>query len=233
MKFIDEIVSYFKSNEGKEICKDINSCSVSFSCTNESIKSIVGGMAINKTDSVLGILGSGDQGLAILGQGAKVTLVDYSEQQLDYFNKIYNVLVNPKNSNKLCREVLKNRFGSSKKNKKYLLRKLGVIRKNMNQIKILEKADMCNLNLGFSEFNKIYLSNIFDYRDCKNEKAVNKFIQFGEKFNPGTLFYSASQIMGKNINLTDLEKLFYLDSSLTKIAKSYEVTWDPEVIIRK
>ena len=60
-----------ETKEEKNLVKEIDKLPyISFPYTNENLEAIIKGMQINSEDYVLGIMGSGQQGLAMIEKGA-------------------------------------------------------------------------------------------------------------------------------------------------------------------
>lgn len=57
---------------------------LSYSHTNENLRSVVSGLDLNDDDRVLSVLGSGDQAFAFLEYAKHVVAVDTSNVQIDY-----------------------------------------------------------------------------------------------------------------------------------------------------
>ena len=78
-----------ETKEEKNLVKEIDKLPyISFPYTNENLEAIIKGMQINSEDYVLGIMGSGQQGLAMIEKGAKADLIDYDFTQIEYFRKM-------------------------------------------------------------------------------------------------------------------------------------------------
>ncbi|PJE81798.1 hypothetical protein COU58_00530 [Candidatus Pacearchaeota archaeon CG10_big_fil_rev_8_21_14_0_10_32_42] len=222
-----------KYNCRKECEKEMDSIHCAYKETNESLESILKGMDVNSSDSILGIMGSGHQGLAMVSKGCKVNLFDYEKDQIEYFYKIINFLKNEKNSDQSCSDFLIRKL-NKKSPKEFFssIQNIKEIRKNANRLSFFGPIDLFNLNIDFENYNKVYLLNVLGYRN--ENGSFSRFKSFGDKFLSGTLFYITrspsleifDEVVNRNVN-------YFLDIRLTKLAKSFESGWEPFVIIKK
>ncbi|NCO17823.1 hypothetical protein AUJ61_00655 [Candidatus Pacearchaeota archaeon CG1_02_30_18] len=219
-----------ETKEEKNLVKEIDKLPyISFPYTNENLEAIIKGMQINSEDYVLGIMGSGQQGLAMIEKGAKADLIDYDFTQIEYFRKMLRFLKNNKNSYESCKKILMSWEGPSK-NYFSLNERIFNIRKNLDNLKILEKGDIFSLKTEFSRYNKVYLSNSTDYKCQDYLKNQKKFIQFGKNFNQKTTFYLSRSVFESNRKLK--KEGFRINEDLTKKSNKIEMGWKPQIIVK-
>lgn len=65
---------------------------IPYPCTNENLAAIVNGLNINENDTVVAVLGSGDQALALLEKAEKVIAVDLDSQQIEFAQQRISML---------------------------------------------------------------------------------------------------------------------------------------------
>lgn len=216
-------------SEKEFVEKTLGELDVGFWCTNESLEAIVQGMDVQQGDRILGVMGSGQQGLAMIEKGAKVDLIDKNDIQTEYFYKISLFIKNETNSNESCIKLLKD--VSDVRDEKLMnffdLRKIVEIRKNFEKMNILKSGDIFDLKDDLKKYNKIYLSNAIHF--SPGIYSNEKFLNFVNRFNEKTLFY----ISDSHANKSELENIgFKINSYLTRKARKIDSGWDPQVIIK-
>jgi hypothetical protein len=218
--------------EKSEIVYSITNAAPNYKCTNESIEAILLGMDVKPEDNILCIMGSGQQGLAMAGEGANVTLIERSKSQADYFSRLFSFLSDEKNQNELCRDILVEISRAYKSPKSYFsdLKKIADIRKNLFRINNPGQTDMFEAKKGISGYNKVYLSNALTIGEMYYPRSLSVFKDFGGRFKEGTLFYATRRFTESD---DEIKPPFYIEKTLTEIARELErSSWDPRVIIK-
>jgi len=222
----------FESEEEIKLSFGLSMINPTYTSTNESLESIVAGLDVQSEDKILGILGSGQQGLAILENGPKVDLIDYEEKQIKYFLELFNFIKNTKNSNKSCRNILyKISYDVNTKIYFSSVPRIKRIRKNISRLNVLPTQNIFELEKNLSKYNKVYLSNAIDYNSFEIEDQIERLEKFGSKFNSGTLFYISRRFYSGKI------KGFCIEKDLTQKAKALKekgrmTEWEPRVLIK-
>lgn len=197
--------------------------------TNETVCAIVAGLNPQPSDSILAILGGGDQALALL-EHAPVTAVDIDKRYIRFARNRVKFL---KNGNyqkflnagacptPLAESFMKNRLSY------FTQERLEKILKRLSELKIVEE-DIFNVVKKIQP-TKVYLSNALDYveygQTAKSVRIISKALP------SDGLVYITSSIFGSKI---PRPKDLKLDSELTAKARSLESgtgfkIWTPEV----
>ncbi|MCR4327446.1 MAG: hypothetical protein NUV46_02600 [Nanoarchaeota archaeon] len=224
----------FVRNEKESLKNDLDCIDCTFRETNESLEAILYGMKIEPRDSVLGIMGSGQQGLAMVARGAKVTLFDYNEGQVRYFKKILDFLKNKKNSDADCVEPILGFDPSPRHSPKNFfsnIENVKSIRQNIENLNFFEPVNLSKLSLQYPNYNKVYLSNALTYGGMNY--SFSEFKEWAKPFNSQTLFYLSKPLH----DFPSSDPSFYFERRLSRKSKKFEDSiasqWDPEVIIKK
>lgn len=165
--------------------------------TNENVYAVKNALNPSEGDSIYSILGSGDIPLMFIENNANVFSIDNNKEQINYVKKRVSSIdadmeffLNIRNEGELLtgNETFRNIY----------FKKLNTenIKNNLGNLEI-SLGNFFNLKIDNNNFNKVYLSNAFDYHldrfaglsKNKYEKKVDSFFR---KFNPGTLFYLTS-----------------------------------------
>ena len=163
---------------------------VTFKFTNESLKAIYAGMNPSKEDNILMICGSGDQAFCCAETNARIAVVDYKEEQVNFAKKRANFLRKQDYPSFLTLETgelplditpsgpeeyflrSRNRYFSKER-----LEKITETLSNNNSL-IFGVGNLLSTPLYGKGYNKLYLSNIIGYGNglkLKPEKMKSIF----------------------------------------------------------
>ncbi len=190
-----------------------------YESTNESLLSITKGLDIQPDDTILAVLGSGDQAFAMLEFGATIFATDINHVQCIFAQERRNALYQKDLKSFLPNLPLDARYFPEVKSHFLNYDRLERIRSNLDNLQIIKGDILDEINPRFS---KIYFSNVFDYNNggLKTLPAIN----------PGTLIYAAFYREDQPSNiLLDNHCLLVQDETLTSLAVEHEGTWDPFV----
>ena len=206
--------------------------SLSFPITNEFLLQILEGLEVKKEDLILSICGSGDQAFAMAAQGAEVTAVDVTENQLDYARKRIQALYPHLSLNGFSFEAF-GVFNIDIINRKGLLKRLKPLRddffRELNLCCCLEDLSRINFisgsifDLDPSHYNKLYLSNAINYsiiRQIGSPKIIEGFI---DKISTGTLIYNAG--VHGNKFLSSTKSLLEREDLTQKAVQARPLDW--------
>lgn len=134
-----------------------------FRHTNECLDAILAGLDVRRDDRILAIGGSGDQAFAMLAKGASVTVVDYSDEQIEYIRMRADLLRNRRYAAFLADDDPREE-GDGRDCYAYLTirSRLRRIRKNLDRMSILKPKHIHQSLISDAlSFNKLYLSNVY------------------------------------------------------------------------
>lgn len=209
-----------------------------YSITNENIYTIKEGLNPHSGDNVYSIFGSGDIPLMCIENNAKVLGVDINKAQLDYGNQRIDAL---KSGNINNFKNIKKRSGDYTPN--FILRDIYFekmnhknVKKNLKNLNFLigdffNLEQDQNIDIDYKLFNKVYLSNAFDYvmdrsTNLSNKKIYSKLDSFFDKFNSGTLFYVASFLEHD----FDISETVFNHADKSKIFTKMESFWNISIL---
>lgn len=219
-----------------------------YASTNESLDAIMASMELNESDSVLTVLGSGDQALAMLEYGCNVVAVERDLLQGAYAMEMIRTLENA--DYKKFFSDYRYEYGTEVKymaRNSYFSKKgrLGKIRNKLRNLQV-RQGDILELPEE-GAFSKVYLSNALGYDSTiKSIEAAQSFMdKLAAKLRKPGLVY----ITGKEPETVEPGSLFItydtpircpedfmIDKKLTKKARAREksvIPWMPYVLRRK
>lgn len=207
--------------------------------TNESLDSIMAGMQLRRKDSVLAILGSGDQAFAMLECGCSVTSIDCDAKQRSLVRERAGMLENDNIYGFLyyagCSEELiddTDRMHRDARNEYFMQEgRLKKIRKSLSKLEI-RKGNIFNAK---GIFTRVYLSNALDYGNVRSESYPHRrelLRKASRKLVPGGILYSASGWCMEEILAYSRKETITLelDRELTAMSRDFDTgEWTPSV----
>ena len=205
---------------------------LNYSCTNESLPSIIAGMEPDEKDIILAICGSGDQAFALLGSGAKVIAVDKDSRQVEFARARlerlrrgdYDGFLSAPPAFNPCDPIARDIYfgrGNTLENIRARLANVSFRRQDITQLDYI--------------VDKAYLSNVLDW--ITDDKSVTDFLQrLASHIRQEGLVYLADKGAVKEHKIL-WNKEFEIDKRLTERAVSLtyygDTHWIPIVLRKK
>ncbi len=195
---------------------------VSFRYTNESLDAIVRGMAVNETDDIIAICGSGDQAFAMLEYAKSVVAIDNDRRQIEYaieraamikggdFEKLFEAPCNRNKKDKLMSIAYFSQPG-----------RLERIRQNINRLEIRHVNSIFIGEVEEGRFTKIFLSNIMGFHGFLpySEEQQYFIAEIAARLRmPGLMYFSDEKKLCSLAELKDIVR----DDVLSNIAREEE-----------
>lgn len=230
---------------------------IAYPCTNENLAAIVNGLDVNENDTVVTILGSGDQGLALLEKAKRVIAVDLDPQQTEFVQQRISMLGDNSIDAFLNYKVDgldKYEEDARAARDAYFLEtgRLERIRGKLRQFEIVRDDIITVLRKGLH--TKCYFSNAIGYlitEPFPEKTALLYTAACGDLeaalSRNGVLAYvsNADEIESAKWSAENMEKRFFpngvprqwpsveIDEELTEKATQHEHFWEPAVYRRK
>ncbi len=201
-----------------------------FEISNESLYAIVAGLAVEKSDYILAVAGSGDQAFALLEGAQHVLSIDTNQEQIALMRKRAAALKEGAYERFIwkpgpCLEEI----GGLKiaRNKYFSVEgRLERIACKLERLAIMGPADVTEtaLLLPRGYFNKVYLSNVMGSPSdgqSAGHVRTNFLATIANTLSSGGLIYSAVDTLALP------EKVLAIDNDLTHEARMLEREYNP------
>lgn len=207
--------------------------------TNESLESVITGLKLGRTDTVLAILGAGDQAFAMLEYGCLIIAVDCDAKQRGLARRRKQMLQDNNLHGFLyyagCSEELiddGDRMHRDARNEYFMQEnRLKKIRRNLSKLQIKSK-DIFNAR---GLFTRVYLSNALDYgvmgRKCYPNRGELLRKASRRLVHGGILYTASGWCMEEILAYSKKEKIpLKLDRELTAMSRDFDTNeWTPSV----
>lgn len=155
---------------------------INYHTTNEPLPAIIAGLTPKEGDRILAVAGSGDQAFALLSEGARVDVVDSSQEQLDLVRqRVGDVRAGNYSSFSGWRVIDNPSF--------FTPERLNRLRQKVSDLTLLPPGDVFNLNLDLSRYTQTYLSNVLIWDDGVVPNPAKVLSEFGDRLSPGCLVF--------------------------------------------
>ena len=220
---------------------------VNYVRTNEDLGSIVRGLDVGPFDYILAVGSSGDQSFALLEYADRVASFDTDNDQVDHINQLIGFLNNEDYRGFLEYRLdygsgdIYNSWDNDVKKLSYrqllkLEKKLGTkyfshkrlkkIREKLGNLSI-EHKNIIEAIQTEEGYNKVYLSNILEYRYVGWENIPFVLLEISKKLPKGGLIYASN---GDTVSEWNLNCRLELDKDLT--SRTWDEGWHP-IVFRK
>ncbi|MEK6859033.1 MAG: DUF3419 family protein [Nanoarchaeota archaeon] len=201
-----------------------------FEISNESLYAVVAGMAVEKSDDILAVAGSGDQAFALLEGANHVFSVDVNLEQIALMEERVAALTEGAYERFIWKpEPCLEKIGGLKRARNQYFSvegRLERIARKLERLAIMGPADITEsaLELPRGYFNKVYLSNVMGSpsNGRSASRARTDFLaSIASTLPSGGLIYSAVDTLALP------KKVLVIDNDLTHEARRLEREYNP------